>query len=178
MHNCRMRDPFLGSEQDVGFRRARRRFLAMAGALCAPLPALAASETRPLPPDFDPARDPAQDLDTALRIAKAARRSVLVEVGSDTCMPCRTLDRFFAANPELKKLRDVNYVWLKVNFSKENANEAFLRRFPPVADYPHFFVLDANGRLLHSQNTEALEAAKDYDPAAMRAFLVKWAPDR
>ncbi len=177
MHNYPMRNLSL-SKRVAGIRVARRRFLALATALCAPLPALAASETRPLPPDFDPARDPAQDLDTALRIARAARRSVLVEVGSDSCVPCRTLDRFFAANPELKQLRDRNYVWLKVNFSKENANEAFLRRFPPVAGYPHLFVLDANGRLLHSQNTEALEAATDYDPAAMRAFLVKWAPDK
>jgi thiol:disulfide interchange protein len=173
-----MRDPLFGSQQRAGFRRVRRRFLALATVLCTPFAALAARETRPLPPDFDPARDPAQDLDTALRIAKAARRNVLIEVGGDWCTWCRILERFFAANPELKKLRDVNYVWLKVNFSKENANEAFLRRFPPVAGYPHIFVLDANGRLLHSQNTEALEAGKDYDPAAMRAFLVKWAPDR
>ena len=103
---------------------------------------------------------------------------MLIEVGSDTCVPCRALDRFFTANPELKQLRDRNYVWLKVNSSKENANDAFLRRFPPVTGYPHLFVLDANGRLLHSQNIEALEGGKDYDAAAMRAFLVKWAPDK
>jgi len=171
-----MQDTFLGPEWGR-FRGARRRFLALA-ALCTPLAALAASETHPLPFDFDPARDPTQDLETALRIAKAARRNVLIEVGGDSCARCRALERSFTANPELKKVRDVNYVWLKVSVSKENANEAFLRRFPPVADYPHLFVLDANGRLLHSQNTEALEAGKDYDPAAMRAFLVKWAPEK
>ncbi len=173
-----MQSPFFGSESRAGFSRARRRLLALAVALCTPLAVLAATEMRPLPPDFDPARDPAKDRDTALRIAKAARRSVLVEVGSDSCMSCRMLDSFFAANPELKHLRDRNYVWLKVNCSKENTNEAFLRRFPPVTGYPHFFVLDANGRLLHSQNTEGLESAKDYDQAALRAFLVKWAPDK
>jgi Thioredoxin-like len=173
-----MRDPFLDAEKRAGFRRARRCFLALAIALWMPVTALAANETRPLPADFDPARDPAQDLDTALRIAKAARRNVLIEVGGELCARCRALERSFTANPELKKLRDVNYVWLKVNASKDNANEAFLRRFPPVADYPHIFVLDANGRLLHSQNSEALEVGKDYDPAAMRAFLVKWAPDK
>jgi thiol:disulfide interchange protein len=157
-------------------RISRRRFLALATVLWLPVPALAVTETRPLPLDFDPARDPAQDLETALRIARAARRNVLVDVGGESCAWCRVMDRFFAANRDIRQVRDANYVWLKVNYSDENRNEAFLRRFPPVAGYPHFFVLDASGRLLHSQNTNVLEAGKDYDAAAMRAFLVKWAP--
>jgi thiol:disulfide interchange protein len=158
--------------------RSRRRLLALVALALMPLPALAAKETQPLPQRFDPARDPAQDLATALRIAQAARRHVMVEVGGEWSSWCRLLDRFFAANEELRRLRDRNYVWLKVNYSKDNANAAFLRRFPPVANYPHFFVLDVNGKLLHSQPTEALEAKDDYDPAAWRAFLVKWAPQK
>jgi thiol:disulfide interchange protein len=129
--------------------------------------------------NFDPARDPAQDLEAALRIAKAARRNVMVDIGGDWCSWCHIMDRFFSANPDLRQLRDANYVFLKVYFSPgDNKNEAFLRRFPPVAGYPHIYVLDGNGRLLHSQDTSALEAGKDYDYAAMRAFLVKWAPAR
>ncbi len=162
----------------VSTRIARRRFLALAMVWSVPLPALAATERRPLPVDFDPTRNAAQDLDTALGIARAARRNVLVDVGGEWCAWCRVMDRFFAANRDLRQLRDANYVWLKVNYSDDNKNEAFLRRFPPVAGYPHFFVLDASGRLLHSQETNVLEAGKDYDPAAMRAFLVKWAPPK
>ena len=86
------------------------------------------------------------------------------------------MDRFFAANPELKKIRDSNFILLKVNFSKENQNQAFLSRWPKVAGYPHFYVLDSDGRLLKSQDTSALEAAKDYDPIAFRAFLIEWSP--
>jgi thiol:disulfide interchange protein len=155
----------------------RRRFLSLA-ALCMPLSAIAAGETHVLPADFDPARDPAKDLDAALRIARAAGRNVLVYVGGDWCTWCHIMDRFFTANPDLKHLRDAKYVWLKVNWSKENKNEAFLRRYPAVAGYPHLFVLDASGKLLHSQDTAALETLKNYDPVAMRAFLVKWAPAR
>jgi hypothetical protein len=59
---------------------------------------------------------------------------------------------------------------------KENRNQAFLSRWPKVAGYPHFFILDAKGRLLHSQDTSALEATKDYDPVAFREFLLEWAP--
>jgi thiol:disulfide interchange protein len=177
VHNCKFREAS-HEEYVVCPQISRRRFLALAAALWAPLPALAAGEVRPLPSNFDPARDPAQDLEAALRIARAAGRNVLIDVGGEWCTWCHIMNRFFAANPDLRQLRDANYVWLKVNFSKENRNEAFLRRWPAVAGYPHLFVLDSKGRLLHSQDTSALEAGKDYDYAAVRAFLVKWAPAR
>jgi len=156
-------------------RAARRRFVTALCALLASKHAAAVTESSPLPIRFDPARDPARDLDTALKMARATRRRVLAEVGGEWCTWCHTMDRFLAANPDLAKLRDENFIVLRINFSKENKNEAFLARWPKVAGYPHFFVLDANGRLLQSQDTSALEAAKDYDPVAFRKFLVDWA---
>jgi thiol:disulfide interchange protein len=155
---------------------SRRRFVVCACALLVPGAAEALKESRPLPASFDPARDAARDLDTALRMARAARRRVIVEVGGEWNTWCHTMDRFFAANPDLKKIRDSNFVWLKVNFSKENDNHAFLARWPKVAGYPHLYVLDTEGRLLKSQDTGLLEAGKDYDPIAFRAFLLEWSP--
>src|SRR4029453_3574183 len=171
----------LGSARSAG--PSRRRFLAALCALVAALCALVASqraaaltESSPPPTRFDPPRDPARDLDTALRMARTTRRRVLAEVGGEWCTWCHIMDRFFAANPDLAKMRDANFIILKINFSKENQNQAFLARWPKVAGYPHFFVLDANGHLLHSQNTSALEATKDYDAAAFRKFLLEWSP--
>ena len=155
---------------------SRRRFIAAAALLSASLPAAAVVETHPLPARFDPARDPARDLETALKMGRTTRRRVLAEVGGEWCTWCHIMDRFFASNPELRKIRDANFILLRVNFSKENQNQAFLARWPKVAGYPHLFVLDADGRVLQSQNTSALEAGKDYDPIAFRAFLVEWSP--
>ena len=155
---------------------SRRRFVATACALLVPLRAAAAAETHPLPTRFEPARDARKDLDVALRMARATHRRVLVEVGGQWCSWCHILDRFFAGNAEVRRIRDANFIWLKVNFSKENPNEALLSRWPKVAGYPHFYVLDADGRLLQSQDTGVLEAGKSYDPIAFRAFLVEWAP--
>ena len=154
----------------------RRRFLALAVAACVPVRSFAADDAVGLPFEYDPARDPAKDLDVALRIARAAGRNVVIIVGGEWCSWCHIMDRFFSANPDLKRYRDANYVWLKVNWSAENHNDAFLRRYPAIKGYPHIFVLDASGHVLHSQDTDELEARKNYDPAAMRAFLVKWAP--
>jgi thiol:disulfide interchange protein len=154
--------------------RSRRSFLAALCALVATSRAAALTESSPLPTRFDPARDPARDLDTALQMARATRRRVLAEVGGEWCTWCHIMDRFFAGNPDLAKIRDTNFIVLRINFSKENRNQAFLARWPKVAGYPHLFVLDASGRLLHSQDTSVLEAAKDYDAMAFRAFLLQW----
>ena len=154
----------------------RRRFLGFALVACLPVAAHGTEQPVKLPFDYDPARNPAQDLEVALRIARAAGRRVIMIVGGEWCSWCHIMDRFFAANPDLKKYRDANYVWLKVNWSADNHNEAFLRRYPAIKGYPHLFVLDSGGRLLQSQDTEELESGKSYDPAAMRAFLLKWAP--
>ena len=155
--------------------RSRRSFLLGALVLLTPVSRIGAVEPS-LPQKFDPARNAANDLDAALQLARATRRNVLVEIGGEWCTWCHIMDRFFAADTELKQLRDANFVWLKVNYSRENANEALLSRWPKVAGYPHLFVLDGDGRMLQSQDTSLLEAGKTYDAAKFRAFLAAWSP--
>ncbi|MEP7328073.1 MAG: thioredoxin family protein [Betaproteobacteria bacterium] len=129
-----------------------------------------------LPAKFDPARDAVADVAAATAQAKAQGKRVLVDVGGEWCSWCHILDRFVAANDDVRALRDANYVWVKVNWSKENKNQALLSRWPKINGYPHLFVLDGTGKLLHSQDTGALESGKDYDHAKLTAFLKSWAP--
>ena len=124
-----------------------------------------------LPVKFDPARDAAADVATAASMAKSQRKRVLVDVGGEWCPWCHILDRFIAANGDVKTLMDDNYVWVKVNWSPQNKNEALLSRWPKVKGYPHLFVLDGDGTLLHSQNTDALEAGDSYDKDKVLGFL-------
>jgi thiol:disulfide interchange protein len=126
---------------------------------------------QPLPVKFDPTRDAAADVATAASMAKAQRKQVLVDVGGEWCPWCHILDRFVAGNADVKKLVDDNYVWVKVNWSPQNKNEALLARWPKVKGYPHLFVLDGEGALLHSQDTGALEAGDSYDKGKVLAFL-------
>ena len=129
-----------------------------------------------LPSRFDPSRDAAADVAQAIALANARGKHVIVDVGGEWCSWCHILDRFIAGNPDVRSLIDAKYIWVKVNFSKENRNEALLARWPKVAGYPHLFVLDANGRLLHSQDTGRLESGNGYDRRKFVAMLQRWAP--
>ena len=65
---------------------------------------------------------------------------------------------------------------MKVNYGEKNRNEEFLKAYPKVPAYPHFFVLDQAGEFLHSQGTAELESGSSYDEAVFLAFLKKWQP--
>ena len=49
-----------------------------------------------------------------------------------------------------------------------------LSKFPKINGYPHLFVLDKTGKLIHSQDTGLLETGPDHDPAKVIPFLRKW----
>ena len=77
---------------------------------------------------------------------------------------------------DLAKLRDENFVWLKINMSQENENKEFLAKYPEIKGYPHLFVLDKDGALLHSQDTSPLEQEKSYNLQRFTDFLKEWSP--
>jgi thiol:disulfide interchange protein len=126
---------------------------------------------------YDPARDAALDIAEAAAEASRTNKRVLVEVGGEWCIWCHIMDDFFEKNRELLDLREKSFVMVKVNFSEENKNEQVLSRYPEIQGYPHLFVLDRDGKLLHSQDTAELEEGKGYNLTKFTAFLQKWAPE-
>ncbi len=137
---------------------------------------VAPAAAQSLPAKFDPARDPAKDVAVAAAAAKKEGKRVIVDVGGEWCSWCHILDRFIDENADIRAQVDRGYVWVKVNWSKDNKNEAYLSRLPAIKGYPHLFVLDADGKLLHSQDTGVLESGKGYDKAKFVGFLRTWSP--
>ena len=146
-----------------------------ASALKAAVPASAAVQTYAIGA-FDPARDAEKDLRDAVTLAGQSGRRVLMDVGGEWCVWCRRLDTLWATNAGLRAYRDSNYVTLKVNWSPENKNVALLSQYPKIPGYPHLFVLEKDGKFLHSQDTGELEKGKGHDPDKVMAFLKTWAP--
>lgn len=135
-----------------------------------------AQETEKKRQKFDPTRDPFTDLKNAVEHAQIENKRILLDVGGEWCIWCHRLDNFIEANEELKNYLLNNYLVVKVNFSPENKNEKFLSQFPKISGYPHFFVLENDGNLLHSQETGLLEKEKSYSAALLLEFFKKWAP--
>lgn len=125
---------------------------------------------------YDPTRNPAEDLKQAILIAQHENKRIILELGGDWCIWCKHMDDFYAAHSDLLQFRAEHYVLVKVNVSEENMNETFLSQFPEAAGYPHIYILDRDGTLLHSQNTGELEDGADsYVLDVFMAFLQKWA---
>ncbi len=122
---------------------------------------------------YDVTRDPAKDLAAAIALATKTNKKILLEVGGDWCVYCNIMDQTFQSHPHLEQFRDENYITVKVNYSKENPNEAFLSKFPKIPEYPHFFVLDSKGVLLRSQATHRFEHGRKYNASKIDAFLKK-----
>jgi thioredoxin-related protein len=126
---------------------------------------------------YDPARDPFSDLDTAIARAAVEGKRILLEVGGEWCVWCHILDDFIKGEDGIRSALGASFLIMKVNFGTVNRNEAFLSRYPRVDGYPHIFVLDSDGSLLHSQRTDELEQGRSYSRSAMLQFLEKWAPE-
>jgi thioredoxin-related protein len=127
---------------------------------------------------FDPNKDPFFDLKNIVVKAQEENKRIILDVGGEWCIWCHRLDAFIDSNDEIKNLLSENYFIMKVNFSPENKNEKFLEQYPKIKGYPHMFVLDSDGKFLHSQDTGLLEKEKSYDKEKIMAFLKEWSPKK
>lgn len=152
-------------------KTAHLALLTLAGALLiGALPAAAAKGKA----GYDPAADPAAELQQAIQKAQKENKRILLEIGGEWCPWCHVLDKFLKGDEEIARKLDQTFVVMKVNFSRENKNEKFLSQYPAVPGYPHMFVLESDGKLLHNQTTTEFESGKGYDREKVLAFLAKW----
>ena len=64
---------------------------------------------------------------------------------------------------------------VRVNWSRENENAAFLAHYPKANGYPAWYVLAADGRLLKAEDTSELEEdyklGSGYNKSRLAGFL-------
>lgn len=128
--------------------------------------------------DYDSKRNAVQDLQAAEGEARKTGKRVLMQVGGSGawCDWCHFMDAFFQAHPDLVELRDRYFVTVKISVSVDNQNREVLSHYPKIYGYPHFFVLDDQGNLIHSQQTSPLEMGQGntYNADRVKEFLLKW----
>jgi thioredoxin-related protein len=125
---------------------------------------------------YDENRDATADLAMTIDRAKRENKRILIQVGGDWCGWCHLMSNFIEGNDLVREKVDANYLLMKVTYTTEHPNEQFLSNYPEIKGYPHLYVLDADGKLLHSQPTAELEEGKGYNEQAYLAFLNDWKP--
>lgn len=126
--------------------------------------------------EYDPTRDPFADLEAAILQAEAENKHILLIVGGEWCLWCHILEDFISSHPETAEIIQNGFVVIKVNYSDENANSDFLAQYPPILGYPHFFILNNEGELIHSQQTNILEEGQSYNEGQFNALIFTWSP--
>ncbi|MDX2367901.1 MAG: thioredoxin family protein [Colwellia sp.] len=123
---------------------------------------------------YDDQRNPFNDANAALALAKKTNRNVLIEIGGNWCTWCHKMDAFLLKNPNIYKALHSKYVLLKISVSDANENDDFMKALPPVLGYPHMYVSTASGKMLLSKDTAELQDNDGYSTEYWLDFLQQW----
>ena len=127
---------------------------------------------------YNVGRNPADDLATTIAQAESKKKNILIQVGGDWCGWCKLMSTFIETDEKVRDNILSNYLVMKVTENGDKTNASFLSQYPSIPGYPHLFVLDSDGKLLHSQGTAELEEGHGYNESVYLEFLNKWKPAR
>ncbi|GAB5558740.1 MAG: hypothetical protein SynsKO_03870 [Synoicihabitans sp.] len=130
---------------------------------------------------YDVNADAAVDIAEALTIAKAENKNVILKFGANWCVWCHRLSSTLHGDVEVAAALARNYVIVSVdvntrNGTNRNADTVSKYGNPTKLGLPVLVLLDAEGEILTTQETGALEQGSAHDPAKIVAFLERWAP--
>lgn len=124
---------------------------------------------------YEPEADVFELVQKAQAQAADEGKYILLMAGGDWCIWCHYLQRFLDANDDISGALKHTFVVAKAYYGDEEYNSEYFSTIPSAAGYPHFWILDANGEVLESQNTLPLEDGdKSYDRENFIAFIDKW----
>jgi thioredoxin-related protein len=150
--------------------------LSMAILLVAGTGFLQAQETEAPKKIYNPEANAREDIGKAVQQAHADGKHVFVQIGGNWCPWCLRFHAFINDDPDIKALLDDNYVFVLLNYSKENKNTDLLKEYdnPGRMGYPVFLILDGKGKLIHTQDSGLLEEGKGYNKNKVMTFLKNW----
>lgn len=125
---------------------------------------------------YNPNADAKADIAAAVKKAKAENKHVLLQIGGNWCPWCVKMHKLFESDSTINKALHSNYVFVMVNYSKENKNLPLLKEleFPQRFGFPSLVVLNQEGKRIHTQATGLLESGDGYDHEKIKGFLKSW----
>lgn len=128
---------------------------------------------------YNPEANAEKDLSEAIDRAQHEDKHVMVQIGGNWCPWCIKMHHFFNENQQVDSLINADYVFLRINYSKENKNLDVLQKlgYPQRFGFPVIVILDGNGKRLHTQDTGFLEEDEGYSEKKVQTFLKSWNVD-
>lgn len=125
---------------------------------------------------YKPEENAKQQISAAVKEAKDSNKHVLIQIGGNWCIWCARFNDLITTDKSIDSLVNENYAVYHLNYSKENFNLDLLKKykFPQRFGFPVFLILNEEGDLLHTQNSEYLESGKGYDKEKVIAFFNNW----
>lgn len=125
---------------------------------------------------YNPEANAKAEISAAVKKAAAENKHVLLQVGGNWCPWCIRLHNVFNTDTKIDSALKANYVFVLVNYSKENKNLPLLKEFefPQRFGFPVLLVLNKDGKRIHTQATDLLEMGEGYDNKKILSFLNAW----
>ena len=125
---------------------------------------------------YKPDDNAKEKISDAVKEAKKSDKHVLLQIGGNWCIWCARFSDFVTKDKSIDSLVNENYVVYHLNYSKENYNTELLKKykFPQRFGFPVFLILNEEGDLIHTQNSEYLESGNGYDKGKVTAFFNNW----
>ena len=120
-----------------------------------------------------------QEIAKVTEEAKKQHKHVLIQIGGNWCIWCARFNDFITSDNKIDSVVKASYIVYHMNYSKENFNSNVLARYgyPQRFGFPVFLILDADGKLIETQNSWYLEdGKKSYDRDKVIEFLTDWGP--
>lgn|SRR5574344_48039 len=125
---------------------------------------------------YNPELNAMEQIDHAIATAQQQHKYVLCQVGGNWCPWCLRFAQYATKDSVVSKIIEREFVYIHVNYSKENKNPEAMKRLnnPARFGFPVFVILDEQGNVLHIQNSAYLEENKGYSQQKVADFLLNW----
>lgn len=147
---------------------------------------LSASAQTPLKKVYNDTIDPMAQIDNALEKAKSENKFVVCQVGGNWCPWCLRFADFIEKDSTISKLISDNFVYTHISYDprsskgtdKADKAKNMLKRLgnPARFGFPVLVILDANGTVIHIQDSGYLEEGKGYNKEKVIRFFSNWTP--
>lgn len=126
---------------------------------------------------YDESLNPLEQIDKAIVQARNEGKNVICQLGGNWCPWCLRFAAFVENDEELNAMVHDNYVYIHVNVprSRETSKDFDQRtKYASRFGFPVFVLFDADGNLIHIQDSVFLEEGKGYNKKKVMSFLRQW----